>query len=344
MRATSSDDVSRGGVSNATVVHLFARLRWKVLRGALRGDGAQKWAVAVGLIGSVLVGAIAAAVLFRAGRTTDGPTTFFVLAAVGITLVVMMVGVIAGLTQPVDPRVLATEPLTDRQLGLGVLAASAAGPPGISAALVGVGTFAGAVRGPSSIVPVALAVVAFLITLLLVSRTTVNALGLLSVRFPRAGQLVVGIGSLVFYAGFQIVPRMIGDVGSDEQADLAAALRLTPMGQLGEALGIADDQPLAALGHVALGSLWLVPLALGVHLVDPPTARLHETRRHPTRPHRTSTSAQRTGTPLVRVGCGRCGRLAGCPGQAPHPSHGTGDVHRRWCRPRHRVGPRADGR
>ncbi len=267
MRAPSPDDVSpgdisQGGVSSATVVRLFARLRWKVLRGALRGDGAQKWAVVIGLIGSVLVGAIAAAAVFSAGRTTDDPTTFFVLAAVGITLVVMMVGVIAGLTQPVDPRVLATEPLTERQLGLGVLAASAAGPPGMSAALVGIGTFAGAVRGPTSIVPVAIAVVAFLITLLLVSRTTVNALGLLSVRFPRAGQLVVGVGSLVFYGGFQIVPRIVGGVGSDERADLAATLRLTPMGQLGEALGIADDQPLAALGHVALGSLWLAPLAL----------------------------------------------------------------------------------
>jgi len=262
MPATSPGDGSEPGISNATVVRLFARLRWKVLRGALRSDGAQKWAVAIGLVGSVLVGAIAAAILFGAGRTTDDPTTLFVLAAVGLTLGVMMVGVIAGLTQPVDPRVLATEPLTERQLGLGVLAASAAGPPGMSAALVGVGAFAGAVRGPSSIVPVALAVGAFLITLLLVSRTTVNALGLLAVRFPRAGQLVVGIGSLVFYGGFQIVPRIVGDVGSDERADLAAALRWTPMGQIGEGLGIADDQPFAALGHVALGSLWLIPLAL----------------------------------------------------------------------------------
>ncbi len=230
------------------------------MRGALNSDGAQKWAVAVGLIGSVLVGAIAAGVLFVAGRTTDDPATLFVLAAVSMTLVVAMVGIIAGLTQPVDPRVLAAEPLTERQLGLGVLAASAAGPPGMSAALVGVGAFAGAVRGPASIVPVAVAVLSLLITLLLVSRTTVNALGLLSVRFPRAGQLVVGVGSLVFYGGFQIVPRVVGDLASDDRADLADTLLLTPMGQLGEALGIADDRPLAALGHVALGSLWLAPL------------------------------------------------------------------------------------
>ena len=82
--------------------------------------------------------------LFVAGRTVDDPATLFVLATVGITFGVMMIGVIAGLTQPVDPRVLATEPLTERQLGLGVLAASASGPPGLSAGLVGIGIFAGA--------------------------------------------------------------------------------------------------------------------------------------------------------------------------------------------------------
>ena len=297
MPAASPGDGSARGVSNATVVRLFARLRWKVLRGALRGDGAQKWAIAVGLIGSVLVGAIAAAILFGAGRTTDDPTTLFVLAAVGITLGVMMVGVIAGLTQPVDPRVLATDPLTERQLGLGVLAASAVGPPGLSAALVGVGTFAGAVRGPLSIVPVVVAVVALLTTLLLVSRTTVSALGLLAVRFPRAGQLVVGVGSLVFYGGFQIVPRIVGDVGNDERANLAATLRWTPMGQLGEALGIADHRPLAALGHVALGSLWLVPLALvfawTTRRLLVSTKRESSRRAHSERPHPISALGRR---------------------------------------------------
>jgi hypothetical protein len=248
-------------MSNVAVVRLFAKLRWRVLRGALNSDGAQKWAVAVGLIGSVLVGAIAAAVLFVSGRTVDDPTTLFVIATVGITFSVMMIGVIAGLAQPVDPRVLATEPLTERQLGLGVLAASASGPPGLSAGLVGFGIFAGAVRGVSSIPVVTLGAVALLATLLLVSRTTVNALGLLAVRFPRAGQLIVGLASLAFYAVFQIVPRAVRDVGADERAQIADGLSWTPMGQIGRALGIAGDDPWTALGHVAVGSLWLVPLA-----------------------------------------------------------------------------------
>ena len=249
-------------MSNGAVVALFVRLRWKMLRGALNGAGAQKWAVAVGLIASVFIGAVAAAVLFVAGRTVDDTVTLFVLATVGITSAVLMIGVIAGLTQPVDPRVLATEPLTERQLGIGVLAASASGPPGLSAGLVGIGAFAGAVREPDSIVPVFLATIAFLATLLLVSRTTVNALALLAVRFPRAGQLTVGLGSLAFYAAFQIVPRVVRDADEEGRAELSDALRWTPMGQLGRALGRAGDEPLLALGNVVLGSLWLVPLAL----------------------------------------------------------------------------------
>jgi len=248
-------------VSNVAVARLFAQLRWKVLRGALNSDGAQKWAVAVGLVGSVLLGAVAAAVLFVAGRTVDDPETLFVLATFAITSAVVMIGVIAGLTQPIDPRVVATEPLAERQLGLGVLAASASGPPGLSAGLVGVGIFAGAVRGTDSIPAIALAVLALLVTLLLVSRTTVNALGLVAVRFPRAGQLAVGIASLAFYAAFQVVPRVVADFSADERAQLADGLRWTPMGQLGRAFGSAAAEPLAAIGHVALGSLWLAPLA-----------------------------------------------------------------------------------
>ena len=43
-------------MSNAGVVALFVRLRWKMLRGALNGRGAQKWAVAIGLIAVWMTG------------------------------------------------------------------------------------------------------------------------------------------------------------------------------------------------------------------------------------------------------------------------------------------------
>lgn len=245
-------------LSNLAVVTLFARLRWKMLRGALAADGAQKVAVGVGMIASVLVGSIAAAVIFVLGRTTEDPDTVFVTATTLAVFAVLMTGVIAGVTQPIDPRVLATEPLTERQLGIGLLGASASGPPGLSAALFGVGLFAGAVRGFGSIVPTALAVAAVLATLLLVSRTTINGLGLLATRYPRIGQLVVGISSLAFYAAFQIVPRAVADLDAGDRDRLAGVLAWTPMGQLGRALATTD--PIASLAHVAVGSIWLLPL------------------------------------------------------------------------------------
>ena len=247
-------------MSDAAVIALFARLRWVMLRGALNTRGAQQIAVIVGLIGSTLLGAGAAALVFVLGRTADDPEAVFVAATATSVLVVTMIGVIAGVTQPVDPRVLATEPLAQRQLGIGLLAASATGPPGLAAVLVGIGLFAGAVRGIGSVVPVALAVIAFLATLLLVSRTTINVLGLVSNRHPRVGQLVVGVASLGFYAAFQIVPRWIADLGAADRDRVVDIAAWTPMGQLGRALGAAEDRPLVALGHVAAGSLWLAVL------------------------------------------------------------------------------------
>lgn len=248
-------------MSDVAVVALFARLRWKMLRGALASEGAQKWAVAVGIVASALVGSIAAALVFVAGRTSDNPDTIFVTATTAAVLIVMMIGVIAGVTQPVDPRVLATEPMAERQLGVGLLAASATGPPGLSALLFGVGLFAGAVGGFGSVLPTALAAGAVLATLLLASRTMINALGLVTTRHPRIGQAIVGVGSLVFYAAFQIVPRMVADLDDAGRDRLAGALAWTPMGQLGRALADASERPVAAVVHTAIGAAWLVPLA-----------------------------------------------------------------------------------
>lgn len=231
-----------------------------MLRGIVRTDGPQKWAVIVGFASSLVLGSLGGLLLLVAGRRTDDPETLFVIATTMITLVVVMVGVIAGITQPVDPRVLATEPLNDRQLGLGLLAASAVGPPGLSAVLVGAGIWGGALDGPASIVIVTIAVVTFLLSLLTVSRATINALGLFAARFPRAGQVVVGLASLVFYAGFQIVPRIIRDVDEGDRSRLAELLWWTPSGQLGSALASAGDDPVRSLGHIAIGAAWLVPL------------------------------------------------------------------------------------
>jgi hypothetical protein len=289
-------------MSDLAVVRVFVRLRWLMLRGALRTGGAQQLAVVVGLIGSTLAGAIGGAVLFVLGRTTDEPVPLFVGAVTGSVLVVMMVGVIAGVAQPVDPRVLATEPLGRRQLGIGLLAASAAGPPGLAAVLVGAGLFAGAVRGPISILPVGAAVLAFLALLLLVSRTTINALGLLSTRHPRIGQAIVGLSSLVFYAAFQLVPRVVADLDDDRRQSLAGAAAWIPFGQIGRALAEADDRPVVALARVALASLLLAPL---LWIFTWSTRRLvTSVRGGSAAPRRASTTTRQPVSALARRLCG----------------------------------------
>ena len=237
-------------MGDLAICALFARIRWKMLRGVLATSGAQKASVIIGLIASVIAGVVGGVAAFVIGQTSDDLDAAFVTFPTGSVLVVLMVGVIAGVTQPVDPRVLATEPLADHQLGLGLLAASAVGPPGLSAVLVAIGLFAGAVSGWLSILPVALATLAFLATLLLVSRTTINALGLLSTRFPRVGQVVVGISSLAFYAAFQIIPRAVADLDDGERTRVANVLAFTPMGQLGRAFADAGTEPAQALIHV----------------------------------------------------------------------------------------------
>ncbi len=292
-------------MTDADAVRQFARLRWRLLRSIMRTGGSQRLATVFGLASAVVAGAVGGLLLLVVGRTLDDPAPVFVISAVGITMLVVVVGVVTGISQPVDPRVLATEPLSDRQLGLGLLAASAVGPPGVAALLFGAGLFAGAVRGPLSVVPVTLAVVALLLTLLLISRSTINLLGLLATRFPRAGQLVVGLASLMFYGGMQLVSQLAPSLGEEERRrTVADAVVWTPPGQLGRAIGVADDSVGRALLHLVAGSAWLVVL---VWVFAWTTQRLLvSTRRDSTTGASASDpAARRPVTEAIRRLCGR---------------------------------------
>ncbi len=240
----------------------FAVLRWRILRGALQAEGTQRWTVLIGLVASVFIGVTGGVGLAVAGHATANRPSMFVIAPTVIVAFVVAIGVIAGISQPIDPRVLATEPLTDRQLAGGLLVGSACGPPGLSAGLLGVGLFVGAVDRVAAIPLALLATVSFLATLLLISRSTINLLGLFATRFPRAGQALVGIVSLVVYGGFQFIPQLAAGLDANGQDDVAAVLRYTPPGQLGRAMVTAADEPLTALLHVIAGSIWLPLLAV----------------------------------------------------------------------------------
>ncbi|MGB3737390.1 MAG: hypothetical protein WA964_20720 [Ilumatobacter sp.] len=248
--------------STTSIISLFARLRWRLLRGTIRSGGAQSVASVIGFIAAAGVGTIGSILIAVGLRSTDDPEPWVVMLPVTLVIVVVALGVIAGVSQPVDPRILGSEPLSDRQLATGLLTTSACGPPGIAATLLGIGVFAGTVDSVVGVLVGLPALVAFLATLLLVSRTTINLLGLLTNRFPRLGQVLIGLSSLGFYGGFQFVPQAFGRLDPATRREVADVGRFTPPGQIGQAFADADDASLAAFGHVVLGALWLPLLAL----------------------------------------------------------------------------------
>lgn len=244
------------------IVAFFARLRWRLLRGAIRQGGAQSIATVIGIVASMIVGTVGSVLVAAGARSTSDPETALVLFPAALVAVVIALGVIAGVTQPVDPRIISAEPLTDRHLATGLLTASACGPPGVATALLGLGLLAGSVDTLSAALVALVPLAAFLAMMLLVSRTTINVLGLLINRFPRTGQVMIGVVSLAFYGSFQFIPRAFASLDSGDRRAIADIVRFTPPGQVGQAFADANDAPLAALGHALLGALWLPLLAL----------------------------------------------------------------------------------
>jgi ABC-2 type transport system permease protein len=245
----------------AAIALAFVRLRWRLLRGAIRLGGADQVGALISVVGSALIGLTGGTVLLVAGRRTDQVDQLAVIGPTLILLAVVGFGVIAGVTQPVDPRVVAAEPLTDRERAAGLLASSALSPPGLAGIVIAGGLAAGVVRDASTLPVVIAAVTSWLLSLLFVARTATNLLALLITRFPRAGQLIVGITGLAFYGMFQFVPIVLGGLDDDERARLTDVLEWLPPGLLGQALGDAASTGRALL-LVLAGSAWIPVLAL----------------------------------------------------------------------------------
>lgn len=244
------------------LIDSFVRLRWRLLRGSIRHGGAEQVGVIVSTIMSALLGVglgVAAAIV---GRTnTDAADLAVIFCAISVTAIAGF-GIVAGITQPVDPRVIAAEPLTDTQRAAGLLAGTAFGPPGLAGIVVAVGLTIGMARRLATLPIVALGAVAWLLALLLVARTATNLLALLISRAPRIGQLTVGLAGLVFYGAFQFVPAVIGKLDGADRARLADVLAYTPPGQIGRAVAATDVG--TGLAHLAAGVIWLPVLGWGL--------------------------------------------------------------------------------
>ncbi len=239
------------------------RLRWWLLRGAVRHGGAEQVGAVISTVASVIVGFGAGGGILVAGRTADHPGDLAVILCATVTVAILGFGVVAGVAQPIDPRVIAAEPLTDRVRAVGLLAGSVFGPPGLAGIMLGIGLAGGMVRGVSTLPVIALAVTSWLISMLLIARTATTLLALLTSRFPRAGQIIVGLCGLLFYGLFQFVPALLGRMNADERTEVADWMAWTPSGQIGRSLATADESVGRSLLHLAVGSIWLPLLAVG---------------------------------------------------------------------------------
>ncbi len=248
------------GLRQVAATHV--RLRWRLLGGALRHGGSEQVGAVLSTGASAVVGLGLGIAAARIGRSSDDADLFIVVFCGVVMLGVLGFGVVAGISQPIDPRVLAAEPLSDRQRVVGLLAASALGPPGLAGFAIGLGMVIGMVRGMSTLPVVLLAVASWLAAMLLIARTATNLLALVISRFPRFGQIVVGLAGLVFYGLFQFVPGLIGGLEMAQRERLADAIAWTPPGQVGRALATADEGVGQSVQHLLLGSVWIIGLAV----------------------------------------------------------------------------------
>ena len=240
------------------LVATFVRLRWRLWRGAIRHGGAEQVGAVVSTIASAVLGLGIGAAVMTAGRASEHPADFAVLFCSLLLLAVVGFGIVAGISQPIDPRVIAAEPLSDRDRSIGLLAAAASGPPGLAGVAIGIGLGIGMTRSVAQVPLVALAIAAWLLSLLLVARTVTNLLAVFTSRFPRAGQMVVGLSGLLFYGVFQIIPALLGRLDTAGRARFADGLAWTPPGQVGRAL--ADDG--RGWVHLLAAGVWLPALAV----------------------------------------------------------------------------------
>lgn len=282
----------------------FASLRWRLLEASWRGTGSERWGVIASTTASAFVGVVGGVALALGGRSVADPATLFLVVTVGAVAVVITLGVVTGVSQPIDPRVIAAEPLSDRDRALGLLAATASGPPGLAGLAVGLGLLVAAARDPRTLPIVVVAVAVWLLVLLMAARTATNLLGLLLGRFPRTGQVLVGVCGIGLYVALQIGPAVLTRLDEAGRARLAEVLSWNPVGQLGRALAAAEHSAGGALAHLALGST-LLPVLVVAHLAT--SARLARSVRAD---HGGAAAAEGTIRRFVRRLCGSGGEGA----------------------------------
>lgn len=308
VRGATGPAGGRLGLRRAAVA--FTRLKWHLLLGGLRGSTQQRVQTVLAAVVSLLFGLLAAAILVSLGRSWVSAPDFVVVLLPTAVLGLGVLSAAAGVEATIDPRHLATEPLTRWELGVGMLASAVVGPPALLALLAGVGIAGGWGGGGSGGWAITIAaVLVWWMTLVLFSRTTANVLGTVaSGRFRQVAQVLASLSALLVWFAAQLVARNTAGWDADRWRNLAGIARWTPPGQVGAAL-TALDRPAAALGHLALGAAWL-PLLVWASVVTTERLALSSPRpgAGPTR-KATRPASLRTG-PLRWLPSGPVGAVA----------------------------------
>lgn len=250
-------------MTTLAVIRAFARLRWRLLASSLAGRGTERLGATAVTAVATASGTIGFTALAIAGPRVDDPATLMTAVMVGITIGAVGLGIVTGVSRPIDPRVIAVEPLSLGDRSIGLLVATAVGPPGLAAVAIGAGAVVGLVRGPLSMLTLVPAVVLWLLVLLLAARTSTELLTLLVRRAPRAGYVLVGLAGLGLWTLVQLGPAVLAGMSATERARLAELAAWTPVGQL--AVAMTADAPGAAILPLGIGALTVVLLA-GLHL------------------------------------------------------------------------------
>lgn len=258
------------GVGVAHAAKALASLKLALLVGALRGSAQQRIQVAISTLLSIAFGASAMLVLAVLG---DGQKSTNAALLIVLILPVSSIGIgllsaATGVEATIDARHLATEPLTRTQLGIGILGTAMIGPPALLALLAGIGVFLGwRTSSPVDMVILALAVLGWLLTMLLLSRTFANALGAWATgRFRQVAQAGATFAALLAWVVTQLILNDPDGWDHQRLVTLSGVAKWTPPGQLGVAIA-TTGRPLEAVLHLLVGLSWL-PLLVWASVVS----------------------------------------------------------------------------
>jgi ABC-2 type transport system permease protein len=254
------------------VVGVVIRMRWRILRHALRGR--QAGLTVVGLLaGLVAAGAtvlVAGADFGEPGVSTDVLASLYLLWTVGWLFAPVLAG---GGDESLRPEHFALLPLSSRQLAAGLLGAAFVGVPAVVTTVAFCGLLVHAADGAHVVVAV-LVLPLQLVFVVLLSRVTMAALGA-ALRSRRGRDLGILLTAFVGMSGFliQLLVRGLGPaLVEGDSPVLSAFLRWAPSGW--GTVAVSSSWPVALAAVAGLAALDLGLLLLWGRLLVRRTTRV----------------------------------------------------------------------